>query len=129
MIVDYAISPEHLPSDRQVWLMSRNMEKDGLEVNLSIMRGLEKGEIRYEKGVLKKLCRHCFDYHEPSDFVKNTRYVLGVHYICKKCTNLRRRIKKYGTVSFVTEVGIESDPIHFEANLKESTKEILKRSF
>ena len=48
-------------------------------------------------------------------------------YICKSCSSIRRRIKKYGTVGHISEVGMNDKAEGFTMNLSESTKEILKR--
>lgn len=127
MIVDYELSPRFRPSDRAVWIMSKKMEEDGYDVNRSILRALETGEIKYDKHVLYKLCRHCMDYKPLDDFYVNKRFIMDRAYICKSCSAIRRRIKKYGTVGHISEVGMTDKAEGFTMNLSDSTKTILKR--
>lgn len=126
MIVDYVLALKHRPSEREVWLMSKSMEKDGFKVDLSVMRALESGEIKYHNHQIYKLCRHCMDYLPLDEFYDNKRYVMDKSYVCKKCTAVRRRIKKYAEVGYISEVGMESESYGFGMNLKESTKEIFR---
>jgi hypothetical protein len=127
MIVDYELSAKYRPTDRAVWLMSKKMEEDGLEVNRSILRALETGEIKYVDHMLYKLCRGCLEYKPLEEFYTNKRFVMDRGYICKSCSSIRRRIKKYGTVGHISEVGMNDKAEGFTMNLSESTKEILKR--
>lgn len=127
MIVDYELSAKYRPTDRAVWLMSKKMEEDGLEVNRSILRALETGEIKYIDHMLYKLCRGCLEYKPLEEFYTNKRFVMDRGYICKSCSSIRRRIKKYGTVGHISEVGMNDKAEGFTMNLSESTKEILKR--
>lgn len=127
MIVDYELSAKYRPTDRAVWLMSKKMEEDGLEVNRSILRALETGEIKYVDHMLYKLCRGCLEYKPLEEFYTNKRFVMDRGYICKSCSSMRRRIKKYGTVGHISEVGMNDKTEGFTMNLSESTKEILKR--
>ena len=127
MIVDYQLSPKHRPTERAVWLMSKSMEKDGITPNMSIMRALESGEIKYINHKIYKLCRHCMDYLPLDNFYDNKRYVMGKAYICKSCQAIRRRIKQYGTVNYITEVGMDASNEGFGLNLKPETMEILRR--
>lgn len=127
MIVDYELSAKYRPADRAVWLMSKKMEEDGLEVNRSILRALETGEIKYVDHMLYKLCRGCLEYKPLEEFYTNKRFVMDRGYICKSCSSIRRRIKKYGTVGHISEVGMNDKAEGFTMNLSESTKEILKR--
>ena len=127
MIVDYELSAKYRPTDRAVWLMSKKMEEDGLEVNRNILRALETGEIKYVDHMLYKLCRGCLEYKPLEEFYTNKRFVMGRGYICKSCSSIRRRIKKYGTVGHISEVGMNDKAEGFTMNLSESTKEILKR--
>jgi hypothetical protein len=127
MIVDYELSAKYRPTDRAVWLMSKKMEEDGLEVNRSILRALETGEIKYVDHILYKLCRGCLEYKPLEEFYTNKRFVMDRGYICKSCSSIRRRIKKYGTVGHISEVGMNDKAEGFTMNLSESTKEILKR--
>lgn len=128
MIVDYEISSRYLPTERQIWLMTKEMEKDGLRPTLQIMRAMEKGELKYVKGVMYKLCRDCLEYYPLDNFYQNKRYVLDTGYICKSCTARRRRIKKYGSVSYISEVGMsQSLTDDFCIALQEGSKEKLLR--
>lgn len=127
MIVDYELSAKYRPTDRAVWLMGKKMEEDGLEVNRSILRALETGEIKYVDHMLYKLCRGCLEYKPLEEFYTNKRFVMDRGYICKSCSSIRRRIKKYGTVGHISEVGMNDKAEGFTMNLSESTKEILKR--
>lgn len=127
MIVDYELSAKYRPTDRAVWLMSKKMEEDGLEVNRNILRALETGEIKYIDHMLYKLCRGCLEYKPLEEFYTNKRFVMDRGYICKSCSSIRRRIKKYGTVGHISEVGMNDKAEGFTMNLSESTKEILKR--
>lgn len=127
MIVDYELSAKYRPTDRAVWLMSKKMEEDGLEVNRNILRALETGEIKYVDHMLYKLCRGCLEYKPLEEFYTNKRFVMDRGYICKSCSSIRRRIKKYGTVGHISEVGMNDKAEGFTMNLSESTKEILKR--
>lgn len=127
MIIDYELSAKYRPTDRAVWLMSKKMEEDGLEVNRSILRALETGEIKYVDHMLYKLCRGCLEYKPLEEFYTNKRFVMDRGYICKSCSSIRRRIKKYGTVGHISEVGMNDKAEGFTMNLSESTKEILKR--
>ena len=83
MIVDYELSAKYRPTDRAVWLMSKKMEEDGLEVNRSILRALETGEIKYVDHILYKLCRGCLEYKPLEEFYTNKRFVMDRGYICK----------------------------------------------
>lgn len=135
MIIDYAIRPKYLPTERQVWLMSKEMEKDGLKPTMQILKAMEKGEIKYvagktkgDVGTLYKLCRDCLDYHTIDNFYGNKRCVLDVGYICKSCMAKRRRIKKFGTVSYISEVGMSSIINgNIGLNLQDESKENLLR--
>lgn len=130
MIVDYRLNQKYLPSQRQVWLMSKEMERDGKEVNIQILKAMESGEVKYVNGVLYKLCRHCLEYLPAEDFYPNKRYVMDIGYICKNCTSIRRRIKKYGAATYITEVGME-EKLNYDIkyDLDAKSKEILKRRF
>lgn len=132
MIIDYTIRSKYLPTERQVWLMSSEMEKDGLIPTLQIMKAMERGELKYvkgkdgQKGTMYKLCRDCLDYYPLDSFYPNKRYVLDTGYICKDCTARRRRIKKYGRVSYMSEVGMcQSLTDDFCIALQEGSKEKL----
>lgn len=127
MIVDYELSARYRPTDRAVWLMSKKMEEDGVEINRSILRALESGELKYVDHKLYKLCRGCMEYKELDEFYTNKRFIMDRGYICKSCSAIRRRIKKYGTVGHISEVGMMDKAEGFTMNLSESTKEILKR--
>lgn len=128
MIIDYEISSRYLPTERQIWLMTKEMEKNGLKPTLQIMRAMEKGELKYVKGVMYKLCRDCLEYYPLDNFYQNKRYVLDTGYICKSCTARRRRIKKYGSVSYISEVGMsQSLTDDFCIALQEGSKEKLLR--
>lgn len=128
MIIDYEINSRYLPTERQIWLMTKEMEKDGLKPTLQIMRAMEKGELKYVKGVMYKLCRDCLEYYPLDNFYPNKRYVLDTGYICKSCTARRRRIKKYGSVSYISEVGMsQSLTDDFCIALQEGSKEKLLR--
>lgn len=132
MIIDYSIRSKYLPTERQIWLMSSEMMKDGLTPTMQVMRAMEKGELKYvkgkdgEKGTMYKLCRDCLEYFPLEKFYPNKRYVLDTGYICKACTARRRRIKKYGCVSYMSEVGMgQSLNDDFCIALQEGSKEKL----
>lgn len=127
MIIDYELSPKYLPTARQVWLMSKEMEKDGLEVNTQILKAMERGEVKYYNHTLYKLCRGCMSFFTLDHFTPNKRYVLGVNYLCKDCVSRRKRIRKYGQVSYITEVGMEYPLSHVNINVTDETKNILIR--
>lgn len=127
MIVDYVLSQKHRPTDRAVWLMSKKMEEAGIEVNKNTLRALESGEIKYVDSTLYKLCRGCLEYKPLEDFYTNKRFVMDRGYICKSCSSMRRRIKKYGTVGHISEVGMNDKAEGFTMNLDDATKQILKR--
>lgn len=128
MIIDYKINSKHLPTERQVWLMSKEMEKNGEKPTMQVLKAMEKGELKYVNGVMYKLCRDCLEYLPLTDFYPNQRYVLDVGYICKKCTARRRRIKKYGSVSFISEVGMdETLTDDFTISVTEESKEKITR--
>lgn len=128
MIIDYCINPKYLPTERQIYLMIKEMERNGLKPTMKVMRAMEKGELKYVKGVMYKLCRDCLEYYPLDNFYPNKRYVLDTGYICKSCTSRRRRIKKYGSVSYITEVGMsQSLSDDFSITLQEGSKEKLLR--
>lgn len=126
MIVDYELSIKHRPTDRAVWLMGKKMEEDGWEVKRTTLRALESGEIKYIDHKLYKLCRGCMQYKELEDFYINKRFIMDRGYICKECSATRRRIKKYGTVGHISEVGMMSKAEGFTMNLSDSTREVLR---
>ena len=126
MITDYRINAKHLPSERDVWLMSGRAESDGHKINLSLLNAMSSGEVKYIDGKFYRFCRHCVDYHPLEKFHENKRYVLNVNYICKDCVATRRRIKSYGVASYVTDVGMRDVPHGINFNLNEETKKILK---
>lgn len=127
MIIDFNLSPRYLPSERAVWLMSKAAEKDGVKVDLNLMRAFERGEMKYVDHTMYKLCRHCMEYKTLDNFYTNKRYVGQKGYICKPCYNTRMRIKKYGTVGFISDSGMQSTSEGFGMNLSENMREILKR--
>lgn len=128
MIIDYSINSRYLPTERQIWLMTKEMERNGLKPTLQIMKAMERGELKYVKGVMYKLCRDCLEYYPLDKFYPNKRYVLDTGYICKECTARRRRIKKYGSVSYISEVGMsQSLSDDFTIALQEGSKEKLLR--
>ncbi|MGL5099768.1 MAG: hypothetical protein ACRC6B_07050, partial [Fusobacteriaceae bacterium] len=92
MIVDYKLNSKHIPSERDVWLMSRRAELDGKVITLSLLKVMETGEVKYADGVFYRLCRHCMDYLPLESFYANKRYALGISYVCKPCTSTRKRI-------------------------------------
>lgn len=128
MIIDYSINSRYLPTERQIWLMTKEMERNGLKPTLQVMKAMERGELKYVKGVMYKLCRDCLEYYPLDKFYPNKRYVLDTGYICKECTARRRRIKKYGSVSYISEVGMsQSLSDDFTIALQEGSKEKLLR--
>ena len=126
MIIDYKLNKELLPSERDVWLMSRRAERDGHKITRSILNAMADGEVKYTKGQFWRLCRDCMDYLPLEEFYSNKRYILEVGYICKKCTARRRRIKQYGTVSFISDSGMKSVPAGVTIKMKNETKKIIK---
>lgn len=126
MIVDYELSPKYRPTERAIWLMSKSAENDGVEVTRSMMKAFEKGELKYIDHQLYKLCRHCMDYKPLDHFYASQRYIMGKGYICKDCLSIRRRIKKYGVVCHISDVGMQSESTDFGLNLEDEMKEILK---
>lgn len=127
MITEYKLSPKYLPTERQVWLMSKQMEKDGHECGMAVMRGFEKGEFKYIDHTLYRLCRGCMEYYPISTFVDNKRYPLGKHYLCNDCMSRERRIRKFGVLDFMTDVGMTAEPINVRYSLKDKTKALLMR--
>lgn len=127
MIIDYKLNEKYLPSDREVWLMSKKAQKDGYKVDMALMRALSSGEIKYHEGKFYKICRCCMDYLPLEEFYSNKRYTMGVGYICKSCTKIRRRIRQYGVPTFISDVGMKFTPVDLKMNVKEGTAEILKR--
>lgn len=128
MIIDYSINSRYLPTERQIWLMTKEMERNGLKPTLQVMKAMERGELKYVKGIMYKLCRDCLEYYPLDKFYPNKRYVLDTGYICKECTARRRRIKKYGSVSYISEVGMsQSLSDDFTIALQEGSKEKLLR--
>lgn len=126
MIIDYKLSPSQRPTDREVWLMSRRAEAGGYDITRSIMKAFELGEIKYFDGKFYKFCRHCADFLPLDSFYENKRYVLNVGYICKACTSTRRRIKAYGVVSYITDVGVKDTDASIGLSLTDTTKKILE---
>lgn len=126
MIVDYKLHPKFLPSDRQIFLTSKKAEESGLVVTKAIMAGLDRGEVKYLDGKFYKLCRHCLDYKEVDAFYINSRYVLGVGYICKDCVATRRRIAKYGIVSYVTDNKMLTPMGTADFNVTEATTKLIE---
>lgn len=126
MITDYKINAKYLPSERDVWLMSRRAENDGFEVSRALLKAMESGEVKYVGGQFYRLCRHCMDYLPLDEFHENKRYILEVNYICKRCVATRRRIKTYGVASYVSDVGMRDVPHSITFNLNEETKEVIK---
>jgi len=127
MIVDYELTDKYKPSDRQVWLMSKRAEECGYKVDAKMMRSMERGELKFYDGKFYKLCRHCLDYLELDKFYSNQRYVMGVGYICKDCSATRRRIKRYGVASFVSDTGIKQEMDNVKLKLSEDNKKIIER--
>lgn len=127
MIVDYQLTDKCKPSDRQVWLMSKRAEECGYEVTVKMMRSMERGELKFYDGKFYKLCRHCLDYLELDKFYSNQRYVMDVGYICKSCSATRRRIKRYGVASFVSDTGIKQDMDGLKCKLSKENTKIIER--
>lgn len=125
MIVDYKLNARYLPSERDVWLMSRRAELDGHEISRALLKAMEAGEIKYVDGKFWRLCRHCMDYLPLPEFYENKRYILGAGYICKTCTSTRRRLKTYGVASFVSDTGMRDVPHAITFNLSDETRKIL----
>lgn len=126
MIIDYKINDKYKPSDRQVWLMSKNAQDDGCKLSLPIMRGLASGDLKYIDGKWYKLCRHCMDYLELSEFYPNSRYLMGTGYICKTCMATRRRIKQYGKPSYISDVGMNDVAEGVSIHLNDINKRIIR---
>lgn len=126
MLVEYRLDDKFLPSERSVWLMSKRAKEDGHTLSLSIMRALENGSIKYMNGKFYKLCRHCVDYYELENFYPNKRYILGAGYICKTCVATKRRIKKYGTPSLVSDSGFSNSPKGVSVNVRKETKKAFR---
>ena len=127
MLVDYKIADKFLPSEREVWLMSKRAERDGHDVSKAVLRAMESGEIKYINGVFYRLCRHCMDYLEVDSFYENKRYVLNINYICKDCTATRRRIKKYGVAQFLSDTGMNPISESLSTRLEDDTKYVLMK--
>ncbi len=123
MLVEYKLSSKFRPSERQVWLMSRQAEEDGHVITRSIMNALDKGDIKYVKNKFYKLCKGCLNYEPIENFYASNRYILGVAYLCKKCTASRRRIRKYGVPHIVTDVGLEEKPDLLRLKISDKTLE------
>lgn len=127
MIVNYELIPKYLPTEKQVWLMASSMSKDGFEPTMQIMRAMEKGDLKYIKGVMYRLCRGCMAYYPLDHFHTNKRYVLEKNYLCKDCVARERRIKKYGKLSLISDVGTKGISDDLFVNLSNDTKEKLIR--
>jgi hypothetical protein len=125
VIIDYRTKDSLLPKERDVWLQACKAEKDGHEVTLSILNAMSTCELKYVDGKFYRLCRHCMDYLEVEEFYQNKRYVLGVGYICKRCTATRRRIKSYAVPSFISDVGMKDVPHGISFRLNEETKKVI----
>lgn len=127
MLVDYRLNAKHLPSERDVWLMSRRVELDGHEISRPILNAMATGDIKYVDGKFYRLCRHCMDYLELDKFHENKRYVLDVNYVCKPCMAARRRIKLYGVASYVSDVGMKEPPHAITFHMTDENKKIITR--
>lgn len=127
IIVDYKLNAKTLPSERVVWLMARRAEEDDVKITMPIMRGLGNGELKYVDGQFYKFCRTCVDYLPLDHFYSNKRYVLNVGYTCKICTATKRRIKKYGLPSLISDVGMTDIPNNVSITLQEETKKIIRK--
>lgn len=127
MIIDYELADSYKPSDSQVWLMSKRAEKAGYTVDLSIMNAMASGDVRFVKGKWYKLCRHCMEFKELDDFYTNKRYVLGVTYVCKDCTAVRRRIKNTAKVKYISDSGMKQLPNGVTIRLGDEAKEIVRK--
>lgn len=126
IIVDYKLNSRYLPSEREVWLMSKKAEEDGFKITRAILKAMDSGDIKYVDGQFYRLCRHCMDYLPLDEFYENKRYIMGVNYICKRCVATRRRIKNYGVANFITDVGMKEIPSGLTINVCDETKEIIE---
>lgn len=125
MIVDYKLNSKHMPSTRDVWLMSRKAEDDGHVITKALIRAMDSGDIKYHDGVFYRLCRHCMDYLPIDQFHENKRYIMEVNYICKSCSATRRRIKQYATPHYVSDVGMFEEASNVSFYLKPGNKEVI----
>lgn len=126
MIIDYELTDKFLPSQREVWLMSKKAEEDGHEVTRAMLKAMDSGALKYIDGKFYRLCKHCLDYLPLEDFYENKRYVMNVNYICKRCVATRRRIKQYGVAGFISDVGMKQLPTNVTFNVSDDTKKVLK---
>jgi hypothetical protein len=127
MIIDYILNPATLPSTQDVFLMSRRMERAGHEVNMKVMRSLERGDIKFVDGKIYRLCVRCMDYYELEEFNTNSRYIYGKDPVCKSCKSTERRIKRFGQPKFFRDSGMKFGvPTGAEFKLKQDNKDMIK---